>query len=129
MNRKEFQDIAEIRLKEAKVLLENKCYDGAYYLSGYVIECALKAWIAKNTREHDFPDKKIVDKIYTHDLTKLLGVIGVSRPEQIEVNWSVVKDWSERDRYTRHTNEEAENIFEAVNDPSEGVLQWIKEHW
>ncbi|MBP1971735.1 HEPN domain-containing protein [Virgibacillus natechei] len=42
MNRKELKEIAEIRLKEAKVLLENKCYDGTYYLSGYVIECVLK---------------------------------------------------------------------------------------
>ncbi|PAV28357.1 hypothetical protein CIL05_17135 [Virgibacillus profundi] len=56
-------------------------------------------------------DKKIVNKIYTHDLTRLLGVIGASRPEQIKVNWSVVRDWSEKDRYIRYTNEETEDIF------------------
>ena len=49
MNRGEFQEIANIRLRDAKVLLDNECFDGAYYLAGYVIECALKAWIAKNT--------------------------------------------------------------------------------
>ncbi|MBI0577948.1 HEPN domain-containing protein [Neobacillus cucumis] len=49
-------------MKDAKVLLDHECYDGAYYLSGYVIECALKACIAKYTKEFDFPDKKLIDK-------------------------------------------------------------------
>jgi HEPN domain-containing protein len=56
MNRGDFQELSIIRLQDAKILLDNKCYDGAYYLSGYVVECALKACIAKKTREHDFPN-------------------------------------------------------------------------
>jgi hypothetical protein len=54
MNRGEFQELAMIRLQDAKMLLDSECYDGAYYLTGYVIECALKACIAKKTKEFDF---------------------------------------------------------------------------
>jgi len=35
-------------------------YCGAYYLMGYAIECAFKAAISKQIKEHDFPDKKLV---------------------------------------------------------------------
>jgi hypothetical protein len=37
MNRGDFQELSIIRLQDAKILLDNKCYDGAYYLSGYVV--------------------------------------------------------------------------------------------
>jgi HEPN domain-containing protein len=73
VNRLDFQKLAEIRIKEAKVLLDNKCFEGAYYLAGYVVECALKACIAKKTKLHDFPPpKKVVEDIYTHSIMKLL---------------------------------------------------------
>jgi len=70
MNRNDFQRLAELRLKEARVLLAAELPDGAYYLSGYAVECALKACIAKRTREHDFPEKKLVIDSHTHDLGK-----------------------------------------------------------
>jgi HEPN domain-containing protein len=129
MNRGELQELAMIRLQDAKVLLDNECYDGAYYLSGYVIECALKACIAKKTREFDFPEKKLIDKIYSHDLSKLIGVVGISIADEIKLNWAVVKDWSEQDRYQRHSEEEARDIYDAVANTDEGVLEWIKQHW
>jgi hypothetical protein len=43
MNRNDLRRLARIRLKEARVLLQAKCFDGAYYLCGYAIECGLKA--------------------------------------------------------------------------------------
>lgn len=71
MNRSDFKKLAVLRLKEAKVLLDNKCYEGAYYLAGYAVECALKACIAKNTKRFEFPPKpKFVQDLYQHDLTK-----------------------------------------------------------
>jgi hypothetical protein len=60
VNRRELKNLATIRLKEVEVLLKNRQYLGAYYLSGYIIECGLKACIAKQTRKFDFPDKKTV---------------------------------------------------------------------
>jgi HEPN domain-containing protein len=129
MNRGEFQELAMIRIHDAKVLLENKCFDGAYYLSGYAIECALKACIAKKTKEFDYPDKKLVDKIYTHDFSKLIGVVGLKVDESIAARWGTVKDWSEQDRYRRHTEKEARDMYDAVANSKEGVLEWIKQHW
>jgi hypothetical protein len=77
MNRIDFQQIAEIRLQESKALLAAGFPEGAYYLAGYAVECALKACIAKRTQQYDFPDKKLVDKSYTHDVEKLLDAAGL----------------------------------------------------
>ena len=40
----EFQLLAEQRLDEAKALLDLGKWGGAYYLAGYVVELALKAF-------------------------------------------------------------------------------------
>lgn len=65
--------LAQIRLQEAQALLKAGLPDGAYYLAGYSIECALKACIAKSTRRYDFPpDKKTIDAIYVHNLKGLM---------------------------------------------------------
>lgn len=58
MDRKGLQELSNVRLKEAKALLKVGMADGAYYLAGYAVECALKACIAKETRRYDFPDKR-----------------------------------------------------------------------
>ena len=45
--RTELIAISKTRFKEVRVLYRNRLYDGANYLSGYVIETALKARICK----------------------------------------------------------------------------------
>jgi hypothetical protein len=45
-DRATFQQLAELRLAEARALHAEGLYSGAYYLAGYAIECALKAKIA-----------------------------------------------------------------------------------
>ena len=57
MNRLDLQQLSDLRIGEAKALLAQGFPEGAYYLAGYSVECALKACIARRTREHDFPDK------------------------------------------------------------------------
>ncbi|HEX7677842.1 MAG TPA: HEPN domain-containing protein, partial [Thermoanaerobaculia bacterium] len=66
MNRQDLQWLARTRLSEARVLLAAKKYDGAYYLAGYAVECALKACVAKKVRKFDFPDKKLALDSYSH---------------------------------------------------------------
>jgi HEPN domain-containing protein len=136
LKRKDFQNLALIRLEEAKVLLDNNQYSGAYYLSGYVVECALKACIAKLTQQYDFPEKKIVDDSHTHDLTKLVRSAGLEVPLQnrrsdpdFDPKWTEVKDWSEKSRYKEHTEQNARDIYLAITDPNHGVLQWLQQHW
>jgi len=137
MNRYDLQDLALIRCREARVLLENGNYEGSYYLCGYVVEYGLKACIAKETRRYDFPYKEIVNASYTHDLTRLVKTAALepdmdkelkSNPDFAD-NWYTVKDWSEKSRYEKHTDKEAQDLYSAVADGKQGVLQWIKRHW
>lgn len=130
MNRQDLQNLALTRLEEVEVLLNNHKYSGAYYLSGYVIECALKACIAKQTQEFDFPDKKTVMDSYTHDLEKLVKVAKLDKElrsllddPNFSLRWLEVRDWSEESRYQTHSQQKALDIYLAITDPTHGVLQ------
>lgn len=138
MNRADFQQLAEIRVEEAAALLAAQKWDGAYYLAGYAVECALKACIAKQTNQYDFPPpKKVIDDYYTHDLEKLLNCAGlfptkdaaVKLNKAFEANWIAIIKWKEISRYERKSKDEAELMYNAVSDPTNGVLQWLKNYW
>ena len=45
------------------------------------------------------------------------------------INWQRVKDWSERARYQQKTEAQARRLYQAVTDPANGVLRWIKGNW
>ena len=137
MNRNDLKELARIRLREAGVLLRNDQCEGAYYLCGYVVECGIKACIAKQTKRYDFPDKKTVNASYSHCLKDLVKVAGLDlaldqemkRDPDFAVNWAVVKDWSEESRYEKHTKKEAQALYSAITNKEHGVLRWIKQHW
>jgi HEPN domain-containing protein len=57
-----------MRAEDARILLAAGRYAAAFYMCGYAVECALKACIAKQTREYEFPDLKQVRDSYTHDV-------------------------------------------------------------
>ncbi|MCG6536833.1 MAG: DNA-binding protein, partial [Syntrophales bacterium LBB04] len=107
MTRENFHKVSGLRVQEALTLLSAGHYPGAYYLIGYAVECALKACVAKQVKQYDFPDKKLANEAFTHDLEKLIRVAGLSpdfesdRKEdpELELNWAIVKDWSETVRY------------------------------
>src|SRR5438067_379118 len=108
MNRADFRKLAELRIKEAKVLLDARSHAGAYYLAGYAVECAIKACIAKRTKRSEFPpDPQAVRDMYVHDVTKLLKPADLNtaldqetrQNPQFLSNWSLVKSWSEQSRY------------------------------
>ena len=138
LNRGDLQKISQIRLDEGQQLFGLKHYCGAYYLTGYAIECALKASICKQIERHDFPDKQLANDSHTHDLTKLLNVSGlkpaleesIKASPALEVNWSIVKDWSEQVRY-RHdiTETMARDMIEACTSEVDGVHGWIAKQW
>jgi hypothetical protein len=138
MNRNDLKKLASIRLKEAKILLDNHMYDGAYYLCGYVVECGLKACIAKKTKKYDFPDFKTVENSYKHNLATLVGIAGLNQQLQQEikknpvfaVKWTIVKDWDVESRYqTNHNALQSSDLYSAISDKKEGVLKWIKLYW
>jgi len=125
-------------VKEAQALLSAGLNDGAYYLAGYAVECALKACIAKGTQRHEFPDKKKVEASHTHKLIDLVKLANLedSRIERARgdsdflSNWDLVRVWSEQSRYQKGRRPEAAQAFvRAVNDRTHGVIAWIKLHW
>jgi hypothetical protein len=131
MNRKDLHSISEKRIAEARLLLANLYFEGAYYLAGYSVECGLKACVAKQIRKHDFPDRQFVSDSYTHDLNKLIGLAGLrdehrkkcTDDRDFELNWNVVKDWSEKDRYTVQVDEKkARDLIEAITNTTSGIL-------
>jgi HEPN domain-containing protein len=127
-----------VRVKEAKVLLDNGYFSGAYYILGYAVECALKACIAKQIRRYDFPDRRLINDSYTHDLDRLLSVSGLIyelRRERransaLDVNWGIVEDWKVDSRYETGVSEsKARDLFAAVTARRGGVLPWLKRRW
>lgn len=138
MNRAEFQQLAEVRVKEAEALLAAGLWDGAYYLAGYAVECGLKACIAKLTRAEDFPPKpETVKGFYSHNLAALLTAaqladtfrVAAATDPDLADNWNAVKDWSEQSRYERPTEIKARQLLEAITATPGGVLPWIKTCW
>ena len=137
MDRKDFQELSKIRLREASALLKMGFFDGAYYLAGYAVECALKACIAKGTHRYEFPDRKKVESSHSHNLRELIRVAGLDelrlelagKDADFRTNWDVVQSWSEQSRYRRHRAETARTLLGAVIDRRHGVMRWIKLQW
>jgi hypothetical protein len=138
-DRATFQQLATLRLDEAKTLLRYNQPSGAYYLAGYAIECALKAVIAKQFRGDEIPDKALVNKVYTHDLFDLLRLAGLESEldtarrgdSGLDRRWSIAKNWTEQARYTTWTEEQAKAIIEAVDGDGKtgGLSQWLSARW
>lgn len=134
--RKDFQRLAELRADEAASLAKTRKHQGAYYLGGLAVECALRACVAKKTRRHEFPpDAKYAYKVYTHNLEELLKLAqleahlakDITSNPQLATNWGIVKGWSTDSRYeTSGLN--GRDMVAAVN-AADGVLQWIKRYW
>ncbi len=137
MNKNDFEKLAKVRLEEAKVLHDNRKFEGAYYLAGYAVECALKACIAKRTIAEEFPPKeKVVRKYYTHDLLGLLGAAELKgeldkKPpaDPLRVSWATVARWNEESRYETHSEAEASELIDAIENKSHGVLPWLISSW
>jgi hypothetical protein len=137
MNRSDFQRLADLRIAESRALLTAGLPEGAYYLAGYAIECALKSCIARRTLEHDFPDRKLANDSYTHDLGKLLQLAELKveldaemqSDPSMKAKYDAVLDWSETSRYESTTLQDAQDLLEAIEDSKGGLLPWIKLRW
>lgn len=138
MHRNDLRRLSRLRIGEARFLLRAGAYQGAYYLAGYSVECALKASIARQFQQHDIPSRKLVNDAYTHDLDKLLDLAGLRPVLQqeaaanppLQTNWNVVKDWNETVRYNPGiTRQEAQDLYTACTARRYGVLAWLRDLW
>lgn len=119
-------------------MLNEDLYAGAYYLCGYVVECALKACIAKSTKRYDFPDKSLAFASHVHNLKDLLGIAGLQQKLNDDAdtdpalgdNWAVAVNWREASRYDPKIDAKAaRDLYQAVSDRKSGVLKWLRIHW
>jgi hypothetical protein len=138
VNRSDFQQLAELHLEHARALLDVQLYSGAYYMCGYVIECALKACICKQTNQYDFYSyPKEAQQAWSHNFANLIDASGLEEQFEaarqadsaLDVKWNEVEDWSESSRYEPRGQGKAEELFAAVSDPNHGVLACIKRFW
>lgn len=138
MNRRELRALARDRLADARALLRAGRYSGAYYLAGYAVECALKACITRQVRRHDFPNRKLANDSYTHDLARLVSIANLkerlaatcTHDETFEFNWDIVQDWSEEDRYNPEiSSDEARELYRAITRRRTGIITWLRNYW
>ena len=140
VTRLEWRRTAESRLRDAALLLKGRRWSAAYYLAGYAIECALKACIVARVKKHVeviFQDRRFSEKCWTHDFEELFRLaeleaqwnVGRAANVDLKQNWEVVKNWREMARYQRKSRLEAEELYQAITDPANGVLPWIRNHW
>jgi len=131
------EELATARLREAVSLFDDGHCSGAYYLGGYVVELALKACISASFQPDAIPDKRFVEKIYVHDLKKLVELAGLEaeRREKISADrlfaahWEYIAEWSENTRYKVTGEGTSRSFIEALRDPDHGVFEWIRTHW
>lgn len=135
MNRLDFQTLAKLRRREAASLIKSGHYAGGYYLLGYAVECALKACIAKGIERHVFP-RRDAQQLYIHDLAKLREFAGLSHEMNLppnaplQLNWTIVKDWTEQCRYEPAIGKSAaRDMYSACTARTHGVLPWIAQRW
>ena len=139
MNRIELQRLSSERVGDASALLAANRWSGAYYLTGYALECALKSCVLAYVERTGiiFEDKKFAEKCWTHDLEALVKQANlhaerghaIAANAQLGTNWLIVKDWSEAARYRSASQLQAEKLFDAVTDGANGVLQWVRNYW
>ena len=139
MDRATLRSLADDRIEDARILIENDRWSAAYYLVGYAVETALKACILKFVADTGviFTDKKFAQKCWTHRIEDLVRQANleprrgqdISANPTLDANWGVVKQWTETNRYEEKSAVEAKSLYDAVTDHTDGVMQWIRQHW
>ena len=139
MNRADLQQLSDERIEDALALLNATQWSGAYYLAGYALECALKSCVLAYIDRTGiiFEDKKYAQKCWTHDIEEFVrqADLTVERDRAAGTNitlgqhWLIAKDWSESSRYRMSTQLQAEKLFNALTDATDGVILWVKNFW
>jgi hypothetical protein len=125
----DLEKLAQVRLDDAVLLLQANRSSSAYYLSGYAVELALKACVAKLMQANVIPDKAFVNAIYTHRFDTLLSAAGLlpqfqqdTRADpQFGAYWAIASKWTEESRHEFWDPMAAATMIQAVHEPTHGV--------
>lgn len=102
------------------------------------MECGLKACISKTVKKHDFyPNKKTVEKAYTHNLNELLALASLDQERAataqsdlaFATNWDLAVRWSEASRYFAWNEADCRELMNAIIEKNHGVMPWLKKRW
>ncbi len=120
LKKEQLLHLAETRLEDSRILFNGNRYDGTVYLSGYVIELALKAKVVEvhgfefpevpTEKEEDFTcnGKKLSKgKLWTHDLNRLAGYANfdTNSSNDIRAYWGQLSTcWNSEMRYSTSPN-------------------------
>lgn len=142
----DLKQITKKRLKTVKVLLSVKDWDGAAYMMGFVLECALKAVICKTLHLVNYPEytgkQKVDDYFMTHRFDLLLKVSGMENifsdrgPSESWRNWSEFTveypgDWpAMRYDINRKWDEtKVKKLYTNLVESQNGLLKEVKKRW
>ena len=134
MFRTDLQKLAIARVADARALRAAGRNDAAFYLAGMAVECALKACIAAKRQRYEFPDRRLAERAWAHDLERLLDLADLSSemlvaPPAVLDNWSVVRAWKVDVRYLLVKSASESDAFLKAVSGRGGVLPWVKQRW
>jgi hypothetical protein len=137
LTRADLQQLAQVRLEDAKSLLRDNRPSSAYYLAGYAVELGIKACISKQFTSDAIPERSFVNAIYTHDLRNLLATSGLlphltadmRADPTLGSHWGIVVEWTEASRYKLWDQAAASDLILAIDHQDHGILQWVMQHW
>lgn len=137
----DLKTLAEVRLKEARVLHRNRLYDGSAYLYGYVVELALKARICKHLNISEYPDTGDFKPIFnSHDFDRLLLLSGLQQEinianpsnKKLYTNWLLLTQWKPEQRYQpsgTYSQSQSRELLRALTSRRWGFYSWISTIW
>jgi HEPN domain-containing protein len=124
-----FLRAAEQRLTSASILYENTMYLDAIYLSGYVVECSLKALLLSHVPLHERKSytKERFHGAIAHDpeyLKALLRIAKINIPKEIAQTLRKVASWRTDLRYAvgRVSARESRSFL----DCAKVILDWAR---
>jgi hypothetical protein len=140
VTRADFQRLAEERILAAQALLAANLWSSAYYLAGYAVECGLKSCILVRVAAEPgiiFDERRYSERCWSHGAEVLLELAGLEATLNaaraanplFSGNWLIVTGWSEQSRYEQKTQAEAQELYDAITDPPNGVMSWIRVRW
>jgi hypothetical protein len=151
LNQADLQKLAQERIQDAAALIAGGRWSFAYYVSGYAVECALKSCILSRMIHTGwiFEPKVKIDQVLTHDFGQLIEIAGLKPqldarlaasaaaaaasggpPGGVFVGyWGTVLQWDVTSRYAAKTEVEARELYGAITQAPDGVMQWIQNFW
>lgn len=131
------QQLATIRLAEARLLYGSEFLSGAWYLGGYAVELALKAVVCRNLGVSAYPERAFAGRLKSHSFSDLALLAGLTESLLVslanpifERNWELINTWDPQQRYeVGRSKQQVSDFLSALDDREHGVYVWLSNRW